>query len=281
MMRGFIIAVVGLLGVFMAGCPGSENEPVLEDIKIGDLAPYDNNQPSQPKLLDTINFEIHIFEIPAENVDKLEKIQNQLFIQPLRLTNYPAFTGNSFSVRFGRFEMFNETVARLLDVEANKVVNASLMLTDSQEQTVSIIGLRGPRTILFTGESGKTEGANVPTGVLGLRMKANRIPGTAGVCNLIVTPVFSPLARSSIPTLDNRVKLREFIFTPTAFGSRMNPGDYIMFSPTEYIDDGESLCSMIFSNPQGSLFVGKGSTKPPEIKPAVRVFLFLCTRIDD
>ena len=45
-MRAFRIVIVGCISLSLAGCPGSRNEPILEDIKIGDLAPYDNNQPS-------------------------------------------------------------------------------------------------------------------------------------------------------------------------------------------------------------------------------------------
>jgi hypothetical protein len=265
----------------LSGCPGSRKEPVLDDIKIGDLASSGNGRRLQPTPLNTIDFEIHIFEMPAENIDKLEKIQNQLFIRPLRLTNYPAFTGNAFSVRFGRFDMWNEILEKLLAADSHKLANVSLMLPDGMEETISITGLKGPRTILFVGDSGKTEGANVISGIFGLRIKADRIRELPGVCDIVVNPVFSPQIRSGIPDLDERGKLRDFLFTPAAFGSRMSPGDFILFSPTEYLDDQKSLGSLVFSNPQGSMFISNSGKKPPEVKPAVRVFLFMCTRISE
>ena len=229
-------------------------------------------------MLETINFDVHIFEVPAENIDKVEKISKRLHVRPLRLKNYRAFSGDSFSVRFGQIPMWDEIHELLLAANGQKIAKVALLLSDGQPETIAITGLDRPRTIFYTSIDGSREGANVGPGVLGLRIKALKIPGSRGVCEVSAYPALSLPTGSSILQLNTRVKLREFGFTAAAFGLKMSPGDFVFLAPKEYISDQTALGSLFFSNPQGSLFFTK--RKPPEQKPAVRVFLLVCTSIN-
>jgi len=58
----------------------------------------------------------------------------------------------------------------------------------------------------------------------------------------------------------------------------MGQGDFVLLGPKEYISDQTALGGLFFSNPKGSLFISKTERKPPEVKPAVRIFLLVCTR---
>ncbi len=96
-----------------------------------------------------------------------------------------------------------------------------------------------------------------------------------------ILPVFSPPIRSSIPELVYRAKAGEFPFTSVGFGLKMGPGDLVVLGPEKYIDHQITLGGLFFSRPQGSLFFSRTERKPPERKPAVRIFLLLCTSIND
>jgi len=264
---------------FLAGCAKPESEqPIWEKVKIGDLAPYDAGKTQKVELLKMTKLDVHIFEIPADNISELDKIRKRLFIRPLQLKDYEAFNANSFMVRFGQVDMWRQTNDWLLGAEGRNIANVSLMLADGEAQTIAITGLDRPQTIFYTAADGSSEGANVGPGIFGLRIKAEKIPGSRGVCDLVGYPVFSPPTESAIPQLDALGKLREFPFTSAAFGLKMSPGDFVFLAPNEYVSDQTALGGLFFSNPRGGLFFSK--TKAPEYKPAVRIFLLACTGIN-
>jgi len=281
MIRVFQIAVLGCLCFCMAGCTVPEEEPIWKNVKIGDLAPHHSGKPPSARLIKTINFDLNIFEIPAENIDKLDDIRNILYTKPLRFNSLHAFGANSFSVHFGQIRMWNKIYGLLSAARCNKLAKASLMLSDGRDESIAVTGINGPRTIYFTSTYGSREGANVGPGILSLRIKGQKIPGSRGVCNVTAYPVFSPpMMRSSIPQLDARVKLREFAFSAAAFALKMSPGDFVLLGPKEYVSDLTALSGLFFSNPQGSLFFSESERKPTELKPAVRIFVLVCTRIN-
>lgn len=268
-----------LLSFCLIGCANPEEEPIWENVKIGDLAPRRGGKPPSARLIKTINFDLHIFEMPAENIDKLDDTRKNLYTRPLRFNSLHAFGANSFSVHFGQIRMLDEIYNLLLAASGKILAKVSLMLAEDLPESIAITGLNGPRTIFFTSTYGSREGANIGPGILALRLKAQTIPGSRGVCNVTVYPVFSPpIRRGAIPQLDARTKLREFPFSAAAFGLKMGPGDFVLLGPKEYISDQTALGGLFFSNPQGSLFFSETERKPPELKPAVRIFLLVCTR---
>lgn len=264
---------------FLFGCaqPAPER-PIWEKVKIGDLAPYNPGKTQQVELLKMTKLDVHIFEIPADNIAKLDRIRKKLFIRPLQLKDYEAFNANSFLVRFGQVDMWQQTNDWLLGADGRNIAKISLMLADGQAQTIAIAGLDRPQTIFYATADDLREGANVGPGVFGLRIKAEKIPGSRGVCDLVAYPVFSPPTESTIPQLDALGKLREFPFTSAAFGLKMSPGDFVFLAPKEYVSDQTALGGLFFSNPRAGLFFSK--TRAPEYKPAVRIFLLVCTGIN-
>ena len=263
----------------LSGCTKPKPEiPIWEKVKIGDLAPHKTDDAQQIELLKMTKLDVHVFEIPADNIAEIDKIRKRLFIRPLKLRDYEAFNANSFLVRFGQVDLWRQTNDWLLRAEGRNIVNVSLMLADGQAQTITISGLDRRQTIFYTAPGGSKEGASVGPGIFGLRIKAEKIPGSRGVCDLVGYPVYSPPAESTIPQLDKLGKLREFPFTCAAFGLKMSPGDFVFLAPREYVTDQTELGGLFFSNPRGGLFFSK--TKSPEYKPAVRIFLLVCTGIN-
>jgi len=274
-----LTSVFCLLFSALTGCTAPEEEPIWENVKIGDLAPRRGGKLPSVRLVKTINFDLHIFEIPAENIDKLDDTRKTLYTKPLQFNSPHAFGANSFSVCFGQIRMLDKIYNLLLAASGKIIAKVSLMLADGLTETIAITGLDGPRTIFFTSTYGSREGANVGPGILALRLKAQTIPGSRGVCNVTAYPVYSPpIIKSAIPQLDARTKLREFPFSAAAFALKMGPGDFVLLGPKEHISDQTALGGLFFSNPKGSLFISKTERKPPERKPAVRIFLLVCTR---
>jgi len=263
---------------FLVGCKSKPEPPVWEQVKIGDLAPRNTADTQQDQLLKITKLDVHIFEIPADNIDEIDKIRKKLFVKPLQLANYEAFNANSFLVRFGQVDLWRQTNDWLLSAEGRNLVNVSLMLADGEAQTITITGLDRPQPLYYTATDGSKKGANVGPGIFGLKVNADKIPGSRGVCNLVAYPVFSPPMQGAIPQLKAIGKSSEFPFTCAAFGLKMSPGDFVFLAPKEYISDLTTLGGLFFSNPRGGLFFSK--TKSPEYKPAVRIYLLVCTGIN-
>ncbi len=72
MIRFFQIMVFICTAALLTSCKAPEKEiPIWQRVKISDLAtPSDVNNPSG-RLLKTINLDIHIFEMPAEDINAL------------------------------------------------------------------------------------------------------------------------------------------------------------------------------------------------------------------
>jgi hypothetical protein len=262
----------------LTGCTPPEEEPIWKNLKIGDLAPRQSGKQTS-RLVESTNFNLYIFEMPSGNIDKLDDICKTLFTKNLRYQSSHSFGVNSFSVHFGQYRMWNEIFASILAAGAKQINKASLMLTDDLPETIAVARINSPQTIFFTSTYGSNEGANVGPGILALRLKTQKIPGLRGVCNVAAYPVYSPpMMKSTIPLLNARTKRQEFPFSTAAFGLRMGPGDFILLGPKEYVSDQTALGGLFFSNPEGSLFFSETERTTLERKPAVRIFLLVCTR---
>ncbi|MCP4263761.1 MAG: hypothetical protein GY774_40570 [Planctomycetes bacterium] len=268
-----------LLFFVLTGCPPPEEEPIWKNLKIGDLAPHRDEKKQTSRLVESTNFNLHIFEMPSDNIDKLDDIRKTLFTKNLRYQSAHSFRENSFSVQFGQIRMWKTLFASLDAAGAKQINNVSLMLADDVPETIAVTRIGSPQTIFFTSTYGSKEGANVGLGILALRIKTQKIPALRGVCSFSAYPVYyPPMMKSSIPLLNARTQLREFPFSTAAFGLRMGPGDFILLSPKEYVSDRTALGGLFFSNPEGTLFYGKTERTALERKPSVRLFLLVCTR---
>jgi len=281
MIRVFQIAFLSCFGFYLVGCKGpAESEPKPEQIKISDLAPSGSGKQSAAELLNTANFDVYIFEIPAENAGKLNDAWQILYLNPLLFTNYNAFRANSFMVRTGGVQMWQRVHDLLRIAGGQRIMTVSLLLPDGQANDLIITALDTKQSVSYIAAEGRSEGATIGPGNLVLRIKAEKIPQLRGVCKVIAYPVFAVPAISSIPELVARAKLREFVFSSAAFGLKMGPGDFVVLAPQSYISDQSTLTGLFFSKPEGSLFFHPADPRKPELKPAVRIFLLVCSRIN-
>jgi hypothetical protein len=290
MIRLFEIAVFSFLLLSLTGCNSpEESEPVWERLKIGDLAASDNGKVPGGQALKTINFSVYIVEMPAGNVSVLDDIRQVLYAEPVRYKDYDAFTANLFSAGFGQGPMWGEVVSLLDGGGGRKARTVSLLLSDGQANDVAVARLRGEQTIFYVSSGGSMDGETVGPGRLALRIRAKKIPGLKGLCNVSVYPVFTVPMAGSIPQLAARAKSGEFVFGSAGFELKMGAGDFLFLGPQEYIENRITLASYLFSRPGPSpgvrifLIPPSSGTERPELYfgPVVRGYLIVCTGVND
>ncbi len=285
------------MGLLMTGCnatpstslsprdslrrTGDKSKPIWEQVKIGDLAPSDSSKQSSLQIFKTINFDVHIFEIPAENIDKLDDIWEILHTQPLRFRDYKDFRANSFVARFGQTLLLKQVLDSLRSAGGKKVVTVKLLIEDGQAGNVIVARLNSKQDVLYISSGGLTDKTAIGPGILSLRIRAGKTAGLRDMCSVIAEPVFSLPISSPVPDLSKRAQRHEFAFATTAFGLKMTPGDFVLLGPDRYISDQSTLTGLFFNEPKGSLFFSETKSKPPELKPAVRIFILVCTGISD
>jgi hypothetical protein len=276
--------VILVFGAFcFGGCEAQdESELIWEHIKIGDLAPSSSSKGFVNKATSkVINFDAYVIEIPAENIDKLNRVWRMLVIDQLIFNDYDAFIANSFKAGLGRMDAWRNVDGVLKMLGSRKVLTISIALADGQSENLNVVGLGHKKTISFISSGVSLNTAVIGPGVMALRIKAAGISGVSDVCKFVAYPVFIVPLKTPIPELANRTREREFAFSSTAFGLKMNVGDFVLLGPTGYSDDNSTLKGLFFCKPEGSLFPAGINGEISKIKPAVRLFVLICTGIID
>ena len=263
------IAVLGCLGLLLTGCAGSKKDrPIWERVKITDLLPSESNEQPGIERLKTINFDVYVFEIPAEKIGSLTDVWQMLYTKPLRFNDYEAFKANLFLAGFGQDEMFDKVNDLLRAAGAKKAETVLLLLTDGQPNDLPIAKLSGEQTVFYVSTKGSMEGVTIGPGALVLWIKADKIPGSRGVCSVKAQPVFGSPIRIPLPDSAAYEKSNEMVFTTVGFELKMSPGDFFLLGPGKYVSNQITLSSLFFS-------------KRNERRAVLRMFLFVCTNIDD
>lgn len=280
MMRNLKILSLAYASLLLAGCNESAKEkPLWEQTKITDIAPAPIRGPGD-QFLKTMNFRVFVFETPARNLVKLDAVWQLLrgpgsaegargdfaSAKPLKFNDYQAFVGNSFTAGFGENRMWNGIRDLLLAAKSRNISTISLLLADGQFNDIPAAGFDRESLFYFSG-SGQMKGASIGPGTIALRVRAEKIPGSRGVCKISAEPVFSPRIGMRIGHLAPGERTKDFSFGPVGFEARISPGQFVFLGPQEYLDDGTTLGSLFFSIP------GR--------EPVVRTYLLACTSIND
>ncbi len=279
MNRVFHTAVLCSLAVLLAGCDQPEEPPVWEQVKIGDLAPSQGSGRPSARSLKSMSFSVRLFDVPAENADKLADLWQALYIRPVRFYSAYAFQANMFSVGYGDMRMSTVLDEALTSAGAQRVTDMSLLLADGEVQDMTIAPLRRERSLSYVSTDRSREQARIGPGALVLRIKAVKVPGTRDSCSLVAAPAFAVPMNSAIPELTNRIKAREKQFNSAAFGVRMSPGDLVVLGPSTYINDDTILPGLFFTNPVGGPFPQESKSSLPKPGPAVRIFVIVCASV--
>ncbi len=284
MVRFPLVATL-ILGLVLgwSGCQTRSKppDPVAAGVTIPELAPPPGDRPPPPQYLVTVALDIHIMELPADNVDKLQALWQILSASPIRLMSYNAFSENSFRLLFGKIEMWQRIQALLAEAEVQPVTTVSLTVAVNDWTDLPIAEIPAARPIAFVGTDLSRQSANVGPGILALRLVADPIPSARGVRKIVGFPLYTLPTRGAIPELQEQLRKREFRFESAAFACQMGAGDLLVLGPEKYTGERVTLGGLFFNKPDQTLFFNPGKSKPPERKPAVRVYILLCTQVND
>jgi hypothetical protein len=268
------------LFVGLAGCKTKPKEQqIWEQVKIGDLAPRDKL--SAPQFHSTVVIDVQILDLPADRVDRLDDIWPVLSATPIKLSSYNAFTENSFRMRHGRTDAWSQVRSLLAEAGAQKAGTVSLIVPANDFTDLPVAELSTGREITYVGNNLMKQTAHVGSGVLALRLRAEPIPWARGVHKIIGYPTYTIPVVSAIGPLQAKARENEFYFAPAAFAVQMAPGDLIVIGPDEYTGERQTLGGLFFNRPEGILFFNPAKRTPPEIKPGVRIYVLICSAIND
>ena len=257
MFRGIVILFLSFAAVF-AGCEPAEKEGAIwEQVKIGDLRPSSSEEGTMGKALKTINFNLHTFEIPVDKLSALEQVSALLHEEPLKFTDYEAFSANAFFAGFGDLGLWPQVARILYEAGAKKAETVGVLLLSGQSSDVGVGRLYEEQTVFYAASGGSAGAATIGPGRLSLRIKAEKIAGSRGVCKVDAQPVFIP----------SKMRSAALLFSCCRFAVQMGPGDFVLDGPTEYVRGRMSLAGLFFSR-----------DKPV---PVIRIYLLVCTRIAD
>jgi len=268
MSRFFLNIAFGFVIILLVGCgDGEKKKPIWNGIKIGDLAPAASKGQRGVQLLKTINFKAYILELPAENISALNAIWPTLYTRPVQFNDAYAFKANSFSIGVGQVTAWAEIAEQLDGAGARVVKTVALLLTPGEPGDLIVVTLTEKKDIYYISGKGSWEGATIGPGVVGLRIKAERISGSRGVCEVDSQPVFSPAISPPAWLPGGWEKSSDLFFTAVGFKLKMSLGDFILLGPQQYLRDKTTLGGVFFS----------GARR----EAAVRTYLLVCADIVD
>jgi len=268
MSRFFLNIAFGFAIVLVVGCgEGKKGKPVWEGIRIGDLAPAASKGQGGAQLLKTINFKVYILELPAENISALDAIWPMLYTKPVQFNDTYAFKANSFSIGVGQAAIWDKISEQLDSAGARVVKTVVLLLTPGEPDDLVVAALMKEKDIYYISGRGSREGSTIGPGIVALRIKAEKLSGLRGVCEVNAEPVFSPAISQPVQLPDDREKSSDLFFTAVGFKLEMSPGDFILLGPQKYLRDETTLGGVFFS--------GAGR------EAAARTYLLVCADIVD
>jgi hypothetical protein len=260
--------------VSLGGCTAKPQEPQLKGVKIGELAPKGPLHAGiQPRILRTTNIGCLIFELPAENVEFLDGIWRILNSDSVRYNDPDGFATNGLRAAAGEYGALEKVNELLKSAEAQKLFTTALLIPDGQAEVISIGRLTRKTTISYIYRQGAIKSAEVGPAICGLQLTAGKLPGpstslktgTQPVASVQVVPVILASTEGLPPELAAQLKANDLRFYSAGFSVMMKPGDIVLLAPREYTADEVTAAGRFFTR-----------TGP---KPAVRVFLFVCTSV--
>jgi hypothetical protein len=225
--------------------------------------------------------QVQVLDLPADRVDRLDDIWPVLSANPIKLISYSAFTENTFRMRFGRANTWPQVQSILTQADAQKAGMMTMVLPAGDVTDLPVAELPVNREVTFVGTNLMKQTTYVGPGLLALRLRPEPIPWARGVYKLIGYPTYTIPVNIAIAPLQAKAREKERYFDPAAFAVEMSPGDLIVIGPDEYTGERQSLGGLFFNKPEGTLFFNPTKRTPPQVKPSVRIYVLMCTAIND
>ncbi|MCK4999148.1 MAG: hypothetical protein KAS23_06425 [Anaerohalosphaera sp.] len=279
----YICAAVILL-LASAGCQQPQNKPFrpsIEGIKITDLAPID-----QEPLPRQIQFEITTFELPAQNYPEIEKAFDIMPDTGIAYNNKKMFTVNGFRAATGNQQIWPNMAKAFRTARVRKVFTSKLIIFDTQGDRIDVNMIDRPIEAFYIDAENHDTGIHLPPGTAAFKIRAlSPQPGeTAAVVN--ITAMHKKYSSSSLIPADKKISETPFDFT--SMRMELAQGDYLLLGCTQYSYQHLEVKNLFF-NFAGDYPMPFKNTDTVTIDlgyhiqnnvPLVRLYMFLCTRVD-
>lgn len=240
-----------------------QKKPIWEDTKITDLMPTNS---SGVMAIKEATFEIYVVEIPADDKKTVGDVQKLLNDKPLNINNPQVFTKNNFAVGFTRIEMLDKINQIFSNTNSRRFGNISILIPTEQQNQIYTKQISKQQNIYYSSEDGSTEAITAGPGDIVLELKVKVIETQKGVCKLYAKPAFLPPLVDTITELSENPDNKYMDFPSVGFDVNMRPGDLIVMTPLEYLNQQSSLGSLFFCD-----------DKPA---PVQRIYIILCSRVN-
>jgi hypothetical protein len=228
--------------------------------------------------VETANFDVHVYELPAENVPKLEDFWRGLEARGLTFYNYRSFARNLFRIGMGKGFRWSGLDDVLKEAGGKRMAKISVFLADKQTQDLQVTGLDRPQEVSFVDRHQLRDKRVMGPGLVNLRLIGQQVPGMRGASQLIGYPTFTLPAASTEGPMGEFAKKQEVEFKAAGFGLKMSPDEYLVFGPRKYISERATLGGLFFTNLDGTMFAERN--KRPARKISVRLFVIVCTGVN-
>ncbi|MBN2270847.1 MAG: hypothetical protein JXN61_09550 [Sedimentisphaerales bacterium] len=271
-------SVLGLVLVLLPGCREPAAQPPAHDLKIGDLRTLESEKVPGNLALRTANFDVHIYELPADKAAMLDDVWAGLYERGLTFYNYRAFAGNLFRVAMGRRFSWSRLDDVLKNIGGRRMAVISVLLPEGRGQDIRITGLDRPQEISFIDQYMLQDKILIGPGNVNLRLTGSQVPGIRGVCQIVAYPAFTPPMAPSAGPMAELAKQQEVEFKAAGFGSKISPDEFLVLGPANFVSERVSLGGLFFTNLDGAMFPVTG--KRPARKTSVRIFVLVCTAVN-
>jgi hypothetical protein len=284
-MARFSLVMASILGLVLggAGCEPAPEPPeaIWKGETFADITPPPKDRLPPPQFHVTAFFDLHVFELPTDNIDGLGAVWQLLSAAPIRLMGYNAFRENSFRLLYGKMELWEKLQSLLTEADGQHVTTVSLTVADNDSIDLPIAQIPAARPINFIGHDLSPQVANVGSGALVLRLVAEPIPWARDVRKVIGYPTYLPPSSGAIPELQAQALRGAFFFESAAWACQMGRGDFLVLGPEKYTGERNTLGGLFFNKPDESLFFNPHKQALPQRRTAVRVYVLVCTYVSD
>jgi hypothetical protein len=268
------------LVAWMAGCgQPAKDRPIWEQVKIGEIGAKGGDHAQAG--LNTTNLDIHVFQVPAAKVKQLHGMWDALNAKPYRYRNYQAFRSNAFRAAKCSLQQWDWVLGSLKEVGADQTATLSVWLSGDEDNDVAISPVPRAQQVSFSDAEGRRAQVTVGPGRLSLRLNSSPMTRLGQARQLVGCPVFTVAASGALTRLTEMAKAREVPFWGAAFSIPIKEGDVLVLGPEDYYGDTSTLGGLFFWDPQGALVVEAGKPHPVQRRPAIRVFVIVCTRLSE
>lgn len=257
-----------ILQLFITGCGNSE--PIWEDIKITDLAPA--NSPENPDNIKTVSFDIHKIEFPADRMDEVKEIYEDLQTSALSLNSTTGFKENLFQAGLGQKQTWEKLNQVYKKANAEVKSSMSYIINFDQPNYIPAARIDPAKKLYYHQADGNLKKAVIKNSELTFRITARRIANRKGFCRLYIVPAFRN--KTSENRFESFLKegsgnqgniFNDSVFESTAFNVEISRGDFILIGPEKFVPHQYTLPAVLFCSQQP--------------KPVFRIFLILCKQI--